>query len=202
LLMIIGLTGTIGSGKSTVSEHLKSLGALVLDADIISRQVVELGTTGLEQIIALFGGSVINPDGTLNRKAMAKLVFADEEKRLLLNSIIHPAVLNTLKDKTEAETEKNPNRVIVWDVPLLIEVGWNEFVDSVWLVTAPENVRIERIIRRDNCTAEQAEMRIRAQMSEDEKLKYSNNVIDNGSTLEKLYAQVDELYKRYTQGNV
>lgn len=200
--MIIGLTGTIGSGKSTVSEHLKSLGALVLDADIISRQVVELGTTGLEQIIALFGGCVINPDGTLNRKAMAKLVFADEEKRLLLNSIIHPAVLNTLKDKTEAETEKNPNRVIVWDVPLLIEVGWNEFVDSVWLVTAPENVRIERIIRRDNCTAEQAEMRIRAQMSEDEKLKYSNNVIDNGSTLEKLYAQVDELYKRYTQGNV
>ena len=202
MLMIIGLTGTIGSGKSTVSEHLKSLGALVLDADIISRQVVEPGTEGLEQIIALFGGSVINPDGTLNRKAMAKLVFADEEKRLLLNSIIHPAVLNTLKDKTEAETEKNPNRVIVWDVPLLIEVGWNEFVDSVWLVTAQENVRIERIIRRDNCTAEQAEMRIRAQMSEGEKLKYSNEVIDNGSTLEKLYAQVEELYKRYMQENI
>ena len=197
--MIIGLTGTIGSGKSTVSERLKSLGALVLDADIISRQVVEPGTEGLEQIIALFGGSVINPDGTLNRKAMAKLVFADEEKRLLLNSIIHPAVLNTLKDKTAEEKKKNPNRVIVWDVPLLIEVGWNEFVDSVWLVTAPENVRIERIIRRDNCTAEQAEMRIRAQMSEDEKLKYSNDVIDNGSTLEKLYAQVDELYKRCAQ---
>ena len=199
MLMIIGLTGTIGSGKSTVSEHLKSLGALVLDADIISRQVVEPGTEGLEQIIALFGGSVINPDGTLNRKAMAKLVFVDEEKRLLLNSIIHPAVLNTLKDKTAEEKKKNPNRVIVWDVPLLIEVGWNEFVDSVWLVTAPENVRIERIIRRDNCTAEQAEMRIRAQMSEDEKLKYSNDVIDNGSTLEKLYAQVDELYKRCAQ---
>ena len=197
--MIIGLTGTIGSGKSTVSEHLKSLGALVLDADIISRQVVEPGTEGLEQIIALFGGSVINPDGTLNRKAMAKLVFVDEEKRLLLNSIIHPAVLNTLKDKTADEKKKNPNRVIVWDVPLLIEVGWNEFVNSVWLVTAPENVRIERIIRRDNCTAEQAEMRIRAQMSEDEKLKYSNDVIDNGSTLEKLYAQVDELYKRCAQ---
>ncbi len=200
--MIIGLTGTIGSGKSTVSEHLKKLGALVLDADIISRQVVEPGTEGLKQIIASFGGSITNPDGTLNRKAMAKLVFADKEKRLLLNSIIHPAVLNTLEDKTAAEIRNNPNRVVVWDVPLLIEVGWNEFVDSVWLVTAPENVRIERIIRRDNCTAEQAEMRIRAQMSEDEKLKYSNEVIDNSSTLEKLYAQIDELYKRCAQENI
>ena len=116
---------------------------------------------------------------------------------MLLNSIIHPAVLKTLEAHTAAELATNSNRLIVWDVPLLIEVGWTKYVDSIWLVTAPEAVRIARIIKRDGCTAAQAEARIRAQMSEEERRAYSNEIIDNGSSIDTLYEHVDALYKQY-----
>lgn len=195
--MIIGLTGTIGSGKSTVSARLNSLGALILDADIIAREVVEPNTEGLRQIEKSFGSGVIAADGSLDRKAVAAIVFADSEKRMLLNSIIHPAVLKTLEARTASELATNSNRLIVWDVPLLIEVGWTKYVDSVWLVTAPEAVRIARIIKRDGCTPAQAEARIRAQMSEEEKRAYSSEVIDNSSSIGTLYEQIDALYKQY-----
>ncbi len=199
--MIIGLTGTIGSGKSTVSARLNSLGALILDADIIARKVVEPNTEGLRQIERAFGSGVIAADGSLDRKAVAEIVFVDNGKRLLLNSIIHPAVLKTLKERTTAELAMDVNRLIVWDVPLLIEVGWTKYVDSVWLVTAPEAVRIARIIKRDGCTPAQAEARIRTQMSEDEKRTYSREVIDNSSSINMLYEQIDALYKQYAGAN-
>ena len=191
--MIIGLTGTIGSGKSTVSARLNSLGALILDADIIAREVVEPNTEGLRQIEKSFGSGVIAADGSLDRKAVAAIVFADSEKRMLLNSIIHPAVLKTLEARTASELATNSNRLIVWDV----EVGWTKYVDSVWLVTAPEAVRVARIIKRDGCTPAQAEARIRAQMSEEEKRAYSSEVIDNSSSIGTLYEQIDALYKQY-----
>lgn len=197
--MIIGLTGTIGSGKSTVSARLNSLGALILDADIIAREVVEPNTEGLKQIENAFGSGVIAADGSLDRKAVAAIVFADSEKRMLLNSIIHPAVLKTLETRTAAELAMNGNRLIVWDVPLLIEVGWTKYVDSVWLVTAPEAVRIARIIKRDGCTIAQAESRIRAQMSENEKRTYSSETIENDSSIDALYARIDALYNKYAE---
>lgn len=199
--MIIGLTGTIGSGKSTVSARLNSLGALILDTDIIAREVVEPNTDGLKEIEKAFGSGAIAADGSLDRKAVAAIVFADKGKRMLLNSIIHPAVLKTLKARTDAELAVNSRRLIVWDVPLLIEVGWTKYVDSVWLVTAPENVRMARIIKRDGCTAAEAESRIRAQMSEAEKRAYSNEIIDNGSSLAMLYERVDALYNKYAEAD-
>lgn len=199
--MIIGLTGTIGSGKSTVSAQLNSLGALILDTDIIAREVVEPNTDGLKEIEKAFGSDAIAADGSLDRKAVAAIVFADKEKRMLLNSIIHPAVLKTLKARTDAELAVNSRRLIVWDVPLLIEVGWTKYVDSVWLVTAPENIRMARIIKRDGCTTAEAESRIRAQMSEAEKRAYSNEIIDNGSSLAMLYERVDALYNKYAEAD-
>ena len=199
--MIIGLTGTIGSGKSTVSARLNSLGALILDTDNIARDVVEPNTDGLKEIEKAFGSGAISADGSLDRKAVAAIVFADKEKRMLLNSIIHPAVLKTLKARTDAELAVNSRRLIVWDVPLLIEVGWTKYVDSVWLVTAPENIRMARIIKRDGCTAAEAESRIRAQMSEAEKRAYSNEIIDNGSSLTMLYERVDALYNKYAEAD-
>ena len=150
--MIIGLTGTIGSGKSTVSARLAKLGALVLDADTISREAVKKGADGLNKIAEVFGKEVIDANGELDRKALAGIVFSDESKRLILNGIIHPQVLKALKERTHGEKALNPDRMIVWDVPLLIEVGWVEYVDSVWLVTAPEQTRINRITARDGCT--------------------------------------------------
>ncbi len=196
--MIIGLTGTIGSGKSTVSARLAKLGALVLDADTISREAVKKGADGLNKIAEVFGKEVIDANGELDRKALAGIVFSDESKRLILNGIIHPQVLKALKERTHGEKALNPNRMIVWDVPLLIEVGWVEYVDSVWLVTAPEQTRINRIMARDGCTIKQAQSRICAQMSEEEKARFSNEIIDNGGSLEQLYQRVDALYSEYS----
>lgn len=196
--MIIGLTGTIGSGKSTVSARLAKLGALVLDADTISREAVKKGADGLNKIAEVFGKEVIDANGELDRKALAGIVFSDESKRLILNGIIHPQVLKALKERTHGEKALNPNRMIVWDVPLLIEVGWVEYVDSVWLVTAPEQTRINRIMARDGCTIKQAQSRICAQMSEEEKARFSNEIIDNGGSLEQLYQIVDALYGEYS----
>ena len=196
--MIIGLTGTIGSGKSTVSARLTKLGALVLDADTISREAVKKGADGLNKIAEVFGKEVIDANGELDRKALAGIVFSDESKRLILNGIIHPQVLKALKERTHGEKALNPDRMIVWDVPLLIEVGWVEYVDSVWLVTAPEQTRINRIMARDGCTIKQAQSRICAQMSEEEKARFSNEIIDNGGSLEQLYQRVDALYSEYS----
>ena len=196
--MIIGLTGTIGSGKSTVSARLAKLGALVLDADTISREAVKKGADGLNKIAEVFGKEVIDANGELDRKALAGIVFSDESKRLILNGIIHPQVLKALKERTHGEKDLNPDRMIVWDVPLLIEVGWVEYVDSVWLVTAPEQTRINRIMARDGCTIKQAQSRICAQMSEEEKVRFSNEIIDNGGSLEQLYQRVDALYSEYS----
>lgn len=196
--MIIGLTGTIGSGKSTVSARLAKLGALVLDADTISREAVKKGADGLNKIAEVFGKEVIDANGELDRKALAGIVFSDESKRLILNGIIHPQVLKALKERTHGEKALNSNRMIVWDVPLLIEVGWVEYVDSVWLVTAPEQTRINRIMARDGCTIKQAQSRICAQMSEEEKARFSNEIIDNGGSLEQLYQRVDALYGEYS----
>ena len=196
--MIIGLTGTIGSGKSTVSARLAKLGALVLDADTISREAVKKGADGLNKIAEVFGKEVIDANGELDRKALAGIVFSDESKRLILNGIIHPQVLKALKERTHGEKALNPDRMIVWDVPLLIEVGWVEYVDSVWLVTAPEQTRINRIMARDGCTIKQAQSRICAQMSEEEKVRFSNEIIDNGGSLEQLYQRVDALYSEYS----
>lgn len=196
--MIIGLTGTIGSGKSTVSARLTKLGALVLDADTISREAVKKGADGLNKIAEVFGKEVIDANGELDRKALAGIVFSDESKRLILNGIIHPQVLKALKERTHGEKALNPDRMIVWDVPLLIEVGWVEYVDSVWLVTALEQTRINRIMARDGCTIKQAQSRICAQMSEEEKARFSNEIIDNGGSLEQLYQRVDALYSEYS----
>lgn len=196
--MIIGLTGTIGSGKSTVSARLAKLGALVLDADTISREAVKKGADGLNKIAEVFGKEVIDANGELDRKALAGIVFSDESKRLILNGIIHPQVLKALKERTHGEKALNPDRMIVWDVPLLIEVGWVEYVDSVWLVTALEQTRINRIMARDGCTIKQAQSRICAQMSEEEKARFSNEIIDNGGSLEQLYQRVDALYSEYS----
>ena len=196
--MIIGLTGTIGSGKSTVSARLTKLGALVLDADTISREAVKKGADGLNKIAEVFGKEVIDANGELDRKALAGIVFSDESKRLILNGIRHPQVLKALKERTHGEKALNPDRMIVWDVPLLIEVGWVEYVDSVWLVTALEQTRINRIMARDGCTIKQAQSRICAQMSEEEKARFSNEIIDNGGSLEQLYQRVDALYSEYS----
>ncbi len=192
--MIIGLTGSIGAGKTTVSKRLCELGALILDADVFARQAVEPGSKGLDEIVRLFGPGMLRQDGTFNRAAMAAAVFADEQKRMILNGILHPLVLEKMKKSTLQSRGEQPERPVVWDVPLLIESGWAGQGDVVWLVTAERETRIARIIRRDGCTRAQAEARISAQMPDEEKRRYADEILINDGDTAQLLAQVNALY--------
>ena len=192
--MLIGLTGSIGSGKTTVAKRLNALGAHVLDADEYSRAETERGAGGLREIVSAFGEGILRVDGALDRKKLAEAVFSNEEKRLRLNALLHPRILSSMRARAGEILKSDPGAVVVYDMPLLIEAGEHAHVDRVWLVAADEETRVSRIVARDKCTAEEAKARIAAQMPQAEKLAYADDVIDNSQGLPALYARVDALY--------
>lgn len=198
--MIIGLTGSIGSGKSTAAKRLAALGALVLDADAICRELVEPESPGLARIKAAFGPGVTNENGGLNRPALAAIVFADAQKRYALNAILHPMVLDTLERRAAESMKAAPLRPVIWEVPLLIECGWYEHCDAVWLVTAPRKVRAERIVARDGCTREEALRRMDAQLGDDEKAKHADVILENAADEAALERLVDGAYRSLSGG--
>lgn len=198
--MRIGLTGGIAAGKSEVSRILESLGAYILDADKISREVVEVGQSALDKIAEAFEG-VIAEDGSLDRKALGNVVFCDPDKLELLNSILHPAIRRTMAERAAEWEMLHPEDMIVLDVPLLIECGWQDMADEVWLVTASEGTRIKRIMLRDGLTAVQAQARLDAQMKDSEKAKFAHVIIDNSGTLEELENRVIALYREAINKN-
>ena len=198
--MRIGLTGGIAAGKSLVSGMLVSLGAWILDADAISREVVEPGTEGLKAVAAEFGGGIINSDGTLNRRALAEEVFGDAEKLERLNDILHPLIKAEMLRRAELIEETHPEDIVVFDVPLLIECGWQDVAEEVWLVSAPIEERIRRIALRDGLSEEQAMERINAQMTDEQKAKYADVIIDNGGSIQELEKKVTKLYAERKYG--
>lgn len=199
--MIIGLTGGIGTGKSTVSAMLKAKGIMVIDSDQIAREVVEPGSKALAQIVAHFGQEVLLPDGRLNRKALGARVFGNEEERKRLMEITHPAIFAET-EKRISEAKKNGEALIVLDSPLLIETGRYKQTDLVVLVYADEETQLQRIMSRDNLTEEEARYRINAQMPIDEKRQYADIIIDNRGTIEELEVQVAQLLNRLRLGEV
>lgn len=192
--MRIGLTGSIAAGKSTVSKHLCELGAHVLDADFIAREIVEPGTKGLSMLRDAFGEEVITPSGALDRAAMAARVFGDPAALKTLNAITHPLVVARMAELSDLWEAQHPTDVIVWDMALLIECGAWERMDAVWLITAPETIRLARVMQRDGCTRTQALARMAAQMPEMEKRRYATEVIVNDSDEAALFQQVDRCY--------
>lgn len=198
--MRIGLTGGIAAGKSLVSSTLAFLGAWILDADKISREVVEPGTEGLSEIVREFGDQILQQDGTLNRAALGDAVFGDKEKLGKLNAILHPLIKKEMLRRAERIQSEKREDVIVFDVPLLIEAGWQDMVDEVWLVTAPIEERIRRIVQRDGLSEQQAMQRIEAQMSEEEKAKYADVIINNSGSKAELTEQIGELYTQRKHG--
>ena len=198
--MRIGLTGGIAAGKSIVSGFLAQQGAWILDADAISREVVEPGTEGLRAVVAEFGSKVIDSDGTLDRKALGAEVFGDAQKLERLNGILHPMIKAEMLKHAEEIEQNHPEDIIIFDVPLLIESGWQDVADEVWLVSAPIEQRIRRIAMRDGLDQKQAMERISAQMTDQQKAKYADVIIHNGGSIQELEENVARLYAERKYG--
>ena len=189
----IGLTGGIGAGKSTAAARFRALGALVLDADAIARAALEPGGACYLAVADAFGEEILLPDGKIDRKALAKIVFASEEKRALLNELVHPHVIEAMFSRAEADLGKQGG-IAVFEVPLLFESGMHERMDANVLVTADEETRLERVCRRDGATRESAISRIRAQMPDEQKRLLANYVLENNGSVAELNEQIDRVY--------
>lgn len=194
-MIVIGLTGNIGSGKSTVARRLESLGAKIIDADQVAREVVQPGTPGLLEIVNVFSPGVLDGAGKLDRKKMGSLVFADPQAREKLNEITHPRIkekINRKINKFKEENKTKPgHRVLVIDAPLLIEVGLEHNVDEIWVVKVERKEQIERLAKRDGLTSKEALRRIAAQLPQEEKIKLATRVIDNSGEKNETIKQVD-----------
>lgn len=190
---ILGLTGGIGTGKTTVSGLLKSFGARVIDADDISRYALDTGTDCYKDTVAAFGNEILNSDGSVDRKKLAEIVFHDEEALNRLNGIIHPFVRKTIYEETAAA---DTYEMIVWDIPLLFESGYETETDAVLVVTCPLEVRLERLFLRSGLSREEALSRMRAQMTDEERCRKATYVIDNAGTLDELTKKTEVLYKQ------
>jgi dephospho-CoA kinase len=189
--MRVGLTGGVASGKSTVSAILAELGAVVIDADAIAREVVAPGTPGLDAVVAEFGPALLTPDGALDRPAMGRLVFGDEAARRRLEAIVHPLVLERM---AALEAAAGPDDVVVHDIPLLAEGGRADTFDAVVVVDAPRDLQLTRMLDDRGWTREDAESRIAAQATREERRAIATHVIDNNGSLAQLRARVEAVY--------
>lgn len=195
--MRVGLTGGIASGKSTVSAILRELGAVVIDADQLARDVVAAGTPGLAAVVDEFGPEVLTSTGELDRPAVAKIVFVDDAARKRLEGIIHPLVF---EEVGRLEAEAPGGAVVVHDIPLLAESGRADTFDAVIVVDAPPEVQVERMMRDRGWTAEEARARIDAQASREDRLAIATYVVENTGTQEDLRRKVTEVFSELAGG--
>jgi len=191
-MRIIGLTGGIASGKSTVSNIALNRGIPVIDADKIAREIVQKGKPAFGEIVEFFGPQIIDDDGNLDRKALGDIVFTDKLKLRKLNDITHPKIIGEIKIRLESLKNKKEVLAII-DAALLIEMNMRELVDVIWLVVASEPLQIQRLMQRDGLIEEEALERIKSQMSTDEKAQYADAIINNCGDLQMLKNNVDEL---------
>lgn len=199
--MVIGLTGGIGTGKSTVSQILKDRGFSVIDLDVISHEVIEFSSV-VEKIVQNFGREVLDEDEagncTISREKLGKIIFSDKEKRLALNSIMHPEILKVMHKKIlECKSEKN--KIIFVEVQLLFEVQWEKEFDYILLVAAKRDMQVRRVLERDKRSEEEAWNIINSQMSLDEKREKSDFVIENDGNMDDLNKKVDKFLKSLEQ---
>jgi dephospho-CoA kinase len=199
-MRLIGLTGGIASGKSTVAKRFVDHGAVLVDADVLAREVVEPGTKGLAQIEREFGPSVISSDGSLNRPALGAIIFADADRREALNAITHPAIWKRGKELFAAAEADDPDVVVIYDVPLLAEAAADRPMkfDLVVVVQADIEKRIDRMVELRGMSRSEAEGRLRAQASDADRLKFADVVIDSNGSLEHTLEQVDSLWAELT----
>lgn len=192
----IGLTGGIAAGKSVAAERLAARGAVLIDYDQLSRDAVAPGSAGLASVVEAFGEGILLPDGTLDRPALGAVVFADADARERLNGIVHPVVRRLAAEREAAAATADPGAVVVHDVPLLVETGRADSFHLVVLVHTPAVLRVERLVRTRGLERDEAERRIAAQASDDERLAVADVVLDGSGAPEDLQQQVDALWDR------
>ncbi|GAA3695583.1 hypothetical protein GCM10022377_05520 [Zhihengliuella alba] len=199
----IGLTGGIASGKSTVARRLTELGAVLIDADALAREAVAPGSDGLAAVVEAFGPGVLGPDGAMDRAAVGRLVFADDAARARLNGIVHPRVRAAAGRLQEAAVERMGERaVVVQDIPLLVETGQADAFDVVVTVQAPRAERVRRMVEDRGMLATDAEARIGAQATDEERAAAADVVLENSGTREELLARVDDFWARWVAPRV
>lgn len=188
--MKVGITGIFASGKGTVCDIFEELGALVIDTDIVARQVVAPGSEGLSRLVDVFGDDIVNELGELNRRYLANVVFKDDSKVETLNSITHPLILKSAMDTVAA----NPGKIFMINTPLLFESGFDRFMDKNIVVLADTEQVLDRGVKRDGISREEIQERLKYQISLNEKKKLADYVIDNSGSLDNTRKQVEEIW--------
>ncbi len=193
--MVIGVTGGIATGKSAVVEQFRLLGASVVSADALAREVVAAGSETLRALVKRFGADILTAEGTLDRAALGKLVFSDPQAREALNRITHPAIARLAQQRIQALRNQGAT-LILYEAPLLFEAGAEKRVDAVLVVTVSETIQLQRLMARDGFSEDEARARIAAQMPLSEKVRRADFVLDNSGSLEAVSEQVKCLYPR------
>lgn len=195
-MLKIGLTGSIAVGKTFVTEVFRELGCFVLDADKTAREVVETGTIGWQKIVENFGRKVLNADDSLNRAALGAIVFADAEKRQLLNSILHPLVFDSQNEWLTRVEAENSKAIAIIDAALMIESGGYKRFDKIIVVWCQPDIQIERLMKRNNFSPEEAVQRIAAQMPQDEKKRYADFLIETTAGFDEAKRQTERVFEK------
>ena len=200
-MKIIGLTGGIGSGKSTVAKLLAELGAYVLDADKLGHEAFKPGTAGWRDIITAFGKDILKPDNEIDRAKLGRMVFGKPQSLDRLNNIMHPRILELVKNRL-AQLREEGVRVVVLEVILLIEAGWTPLVDEVWVTAASEATILKRLKNRSGYSEEESLSRIRSQMTNEDRAKHGEVVIDTDCSLAELKTRVKALWDNFSKNSI
>jgi len=194
-MTIIGLTGGIASGKSTVSRILKELGAEVIDADLVAKEIIRPQSPAWKELVAAFGKGILNDDKTINRRKLGQIVFGNPTALAKLNAITHPRIIEKIKDKIREIQNRDEEKIIVIDAPLLIEAGMVPLTDEVWVVVVDPETQLHRLMARDHFTFQEALNRLNAQLPLAEKMKYARRIIDNRGSIEETAREVRRLWE-------
>ena len=195
-MLVAGLTGSIATGKSTVSGILKELGAFIVDADRAAHEVVLPGTKAWNEIVRIFGKEILQKSGEIDRERLGRIIFNDSAMRSILEEVVHPEVVHSMDEQIRSIKSGFPDAVVILDVPLLIETGMHKGVGEVIVVYCPEDMQITRLMVRDNISREDALTKVRSQISIEEKRRYATLLIDNSASRDNTRIKVEDLYDR------
>lgn len=198
-MLIVGLTGGIGSGKTIVSNLFENLGVPVIDTDVIARELVNNNPSVLNAIVSAFGQQILNQDGTLNRKRLAQIVFHQEKEKQQLENILHPRIRVEVNNQIQSLLSQTvPPRYIIVVIPLLLETGFNDLIDRILVVISDEKIRIERIKQRDNRNIDEIRAIINSQVTDEIRISKADDIIRNNLDLKALESDIQQLHKKYT----